>query len=65
MILKFSKIFNAFCPLGDRFHNKIKCPLFKKTKQKTTMNQRTMVVSVQEERGVELRGILEQYNCFR
>ena len=39
--------------------------LKKKTKQKTTMNQRTMVVSVQEERGVELRGILEQYNCFR
>jgi hypothetical protein len=65
MILKFSKIFSAFCPLGDRFQNKIKCPLFKKTKQKTTMNQRTMVVSVQEERGVELRGILEQYNCFR
>ena len=36
-----------------------------KKKQKTTMNQRTMVASVQEERGVELRGILEQYNCFR
>ena len=38
--------------------------LKKKTKQKTTNKQRTMVVSVQEERGVELGGILEQYNCF-